>query len=156
MQLFENAIFLFAVQPFHPRDTIIYDTERYTIIQVTLLSIKLRRLDGAVITVATSALRTKQVHNISRSGKLQEKLQFSISLRTPREKLGGIAHYVKACIQQHPMLFDGTYVVWWSAASGENLQLSITFVHRTNGEALLPAHRGCTSHVHESAWCACM
>ena len=53
MQLFENAIYLFSVQPFDPADTIVFDDTRYAVNRITLLSVELIRGDGAVITVTT-------------------------------------------------------------------------------------------------------
>lgn len=138
MQLFENAIYLFSVQPFDPADTIVFDDTRYAVNRITLLSVELIRGDGAVITVTTAAMREKQVHNITRSGMLQEELQFSVDRTTPHHKLKGVAHYIQACIQEHPKLYNGTYVIWWSASSSDKLQLSVAFDHKTNGAPAPP------------------
>lgn len=133
MQLFENAVYIFSAQPFHPSDVLIIDGTRYTVMRMTLLTVVLRRGDGAVVTVATSAIRAKQVHNVTRSDRLREELQFSIPRGTPQDKLEGIAHYVKTCVQQHRKLFRGTYEIWPSPSAGDTVQLSIAFDHSTNG-----------------------
>lgn len=133
VQLFENAIYLFSVQPFDPSDAIVIGGTRYTVSRITLLSVELTRGDGALITVTTTAMREMQVHNMTRSGKLQEELQFSVDRTTPHDKLKGVAHYVQACIRDHPKLYNGTYTIWWSASSGDKLQLSVAFDHKTNG-----------------------
>eukprot|EP00892_Ulva_mutabilis_P011710 jgi/Ulvmu1/8911/UM005_0002.1 len=136
-ELFENAIYFFSVQPFDPSDAIVFDGVRYSVDHITLLSIELKRGDGAIVTVATSEMRTKQVHNITRSGKLQEELKFSVDRSTPHNKLKGVAHYVQRCIQAHPKLYNGTYVIFWSASTGDKLTLSVAYDHKTNGVDLL-------------------
>lgn len=135
VQLFENAIYLFSVQPFDPSDVIVFGGTRYTVSRITLLSVELTRGDGAIVTITTTAMREMQVHNVTRSGQLQEELQFSVDRMTPHEKLKGVAHYVQACIRDHPKLYNGTYTMWWSASSGDKLQLSVAFDHKTNGPA---------------------
>lgn len=141
LQLFENAIYLFSVQPFAPSDAIVCDGTRYTVSRITLLSIELLRGDGAAVTVTTAAMRSKQVHNVSRSGKLQEELQFEVDRGTPHDKLEGVAHYVQKCVQDNPRHFYGTYTLWWSAAIGDNLRLSLAFEHESNGVHLATAQQ---------------
>lgn len=81
-----------------------FDGMRYTVSRITLSSIELTRGDGAAITVTTAAMREKQLHSVTRSGKLQEELQFNVDRNKPDDKLKEVAHYVQQPAGLHPQV----------------------------------------------------
>ena len=66
MQVFENAIWLFALHPFDVGDVIRYAGDRYTVKSIKLQRLSLARVDGADVMVPTEQMRSALIHNISR------------------------------------------------------------------------------------------
>eukprot|EP00892_Ulva_mutabilis_P002306 jgi/Ulvmu1/12076/UM083_0089.1 len=60
-------------------------------------------------------------------------MQFVVVRTTSEDQLKCVAHHVQGCIRRHPKLYTGAYTIWWSAAAGDQLQLSVAFDHKSSG-----------------------
>ena len=124
--MFENANYLLFVQPFDPGDDVVIDDTRFNVRKIMRQGIELVRRDGATVTITTAAIRDRSpVHNITRSGKVEDVLKCTIDRSKTSTDLENIASDVQQCIHDHPSLFSGRYTMWWSGAEGSQLEVSV-------------------------------
>ncbi|XP_076931250.1 mechanosensitive ion channel protein 6-like isoform X2 [Bidens hawaiensis] len=92
---FEAMIFLFVMHPFDVGDRCEIDSVQLIVDDMTMLTTVFMRSDNQKVIYPNNMLATKSIGNFSRSPAMDDEIEFSINISTPRDKIEEMKKEIK-------------------------------------------------------------
>ncbi|EPS58727.1 hypothetical protein M569_16084, partial [Genlisea aurea] len=100
--IFEALIFVFVMHPFDVGDRCVVDGVQMVVEEMNILTTVFLRFDNEKIYYPNSILATKPISNFYRSPEMGDSVDFSISFKTPLERIGILRERIKRYLERNP------------------------------------------------------
>lgn len=137
-QVWENMVYLFTVHPFDVGDQIKMDGDMYKVEKIALGYVTVLRTDNARLTFPMQVVRTKPLHNITRSELMWDSFKVLVDIDTPKAHLESVGDAIVEHLRANRSLYGGNYRVFFTQASLQHkLELAVFFDYGNTGGDLM-------------------
>ncbi|XP_076948556.1 mechanosensitive ion channel protein 6-like [Bidens hawaiensis] len=131
--VFESIVFLFIMHPYDVGDRCEVDGKQLTVDEMTMLTTVFMRSDNQKVIYPNSVLATKSIGNFSRSPAMDDEIEFSINISTPRDKIEEIKKQIKKYISnKSDYWFDDPTIVVKGVDDMNTLKMVVWPTHVVN------------------------